>query len=86
MTSNRLFTALLAAMVLGSVGYAADTPKPERAEAPARKASATPTGGGDLTPKYCCSNKNGKACQVYGNASCSNCDAFCKGPVDTQPR
>lgn len=86
MTSNRLFAALLAAVVLGSVGYAADTPKPERAAAPAKKASAPTSGGGDLSKKYCCSSPSGKACEVYGNASCSNCDTFCKGPVDTQPR
>ena len=34
--------------------------------------------------RFCCKNENNRACYVFGDASCTNCTAFCSGSMVVQ--
>jgi hypothetical protein len=90
MNPSPIWLAMLLAVSLAAHAAEPQAQKAKPAQAPivATAASAPASGAagstGPLTKKYCCSSPSGKACYVFGSASCSNCNTFCNGQIVIQ--
>jgi hypothetical protein len=70
-------TALALLALSPGAAWTAEATGSKEVRAAARK---TPQSG-SVEKKFCCTSPSGKACYVFGNASCSACESFCKGPT-----
>jgi hypothetical protein len=74
---SSLAIALTVLALSPGAAQAAEAAGKKEALAAARK---TPQPGSG-EKKFCCTSPSGKACYVFGSASCSACETFCKGPT-----